>query len=55
MKHKGLQAFRLVHLIENRQRLIRLAEAKKFDVGLVKRHDELQMLKENIYKKYLMN
>lgn len=53
-KNKGLQAFRLFHLIENQQRLIRLAEAKKFDVKLVKRHDKLQILKENIKRKYLV-
>jgi hypothetical protein len=53
-KNKGLQAFRLFHLIENQQRLIRLALAKKFDVKLVKRHDKLQILKENIKRKYLV-
>ena len=53
-KNKGLQAFRLFHLIENQQRLIRLAEMKQFDVKLVKRHDRLQILKENIKRKYLV-
>jgi len=53
-KNKGLQAFRLFHLIETQQRLIRLALAKKFDVKLVKRHDKLQILKENIKRKYLV-
>jgi hypothetical protein len=53
-KNKGLQAFRLFHLIENEQRLIRLSEMKQFDVKLVKRHDRLQILKGNIHKKYLV-
>jgi len=53
-QNKGLQAFRLFHLIENKQRLIRLAEMKRFDVSLVVKHDRLQVLKEKIYKKYLV-